>query len=79
MSELETSAPASADVAQLTVRAVASGMVLGALLSLCNIYSGLKIGWGTNMSITAALLGYAFWQVGQRLGRSSPLASWKTP
>ncbi|MCB9580669.1 MAG: OPT/YSL family transporter [Polyangiaceae bacterium] len=47
-------------------------MVLGAVLSLCNIYSGLKIGWGTNMSITAALLGYAFWQLGQRLGKTSP-------
>ena len=72
MADLEASAPASADVAQLTLRAVASGMVLGAVLSLCNIYSGLKIGWGTNMSITAALLGYAFWQLGQRLGKTSP-------
>ena len=54
--------PVAPSVAQFTVRAVASGMVLGGLLSLCNIYSGLKIGWGTNMSITAALLGYAFWR-----------------
>lgn len=46
---------------QLTLRAVATGMVLGGVLSLCNIYTGLKIGWGTNMSITAALLGYGFW------------------
>ncbi|MEZ4366843.1 MAG: OPT family oligopeptide transporter [Kofleriaceae bacterium] len=48
---------------QLTVRAVATGMVLGGLLSLCNIYSGLKIGWSNNMSVTAALLGFAFWRV----------------
>jgi putative OPT family oligopeptide transporter len=52
----------SADVAQFTKRAVLTGMALGALLSLCNIYSGLKIGWGTNMSITAALLGYGLWR-----------------
>jgi len=47
---------------QFTVRAIATGMLLGALLSLCNIYTGLKIGWGFNMSITAALLSYAFWR-----------------
>lgn len=38
-------------------------MVLGGVLSLCNVYTGLKIGWGTNMSITAALLGYGFWHL----------------
>ena len=49
--------------AELTVRAVLTGMVFGGVLSLCNIYTGLKIGWGTNMSITAALLGYATWAI----------------
>lgn len=47
---------------QLTVRALLTGMVLGGTLSLCNIYAGLKIGWGFNMSVTAALLSYGFWQ-----------------
>ncbi len=47
---------------QLTVRAVVTGMVLGGLLSFCNIYSGLKIGWSFNMSVTAALLSFGFWQ-----------------
>ena len=47
---------------QLTLRAIATGMVLGALLTPCNIYSGLKIGWTFNMSITAALLSFAFWK-----------------
>jgi uncharacterized oligopeptide transporter (OPT) family protein len=46
---------------QLTLRAVLTGMALGALLSACNVYTGLKIGWGLNMSITAALLSYGFW------------------
>ncbi|MBD3222849.1 hypothetical protein GF314_16600 [bacterium] len=46
---------------QLTIRAVATGMVLGGILSACNIYTGLKIGWGLNMSVTAALLGYGIW------------------
>ncbi|MBL9147435.1 MAG: OPT/YSL family transporter [Phycisphaerae bacterium] len=46
---------------QLTVRAVVTGMILGGLLSICNIYLGLKIGWGTNMSVTGILLAFAFW------------------
>jgi len=48
---------------ELTIRAVVTGAVLGGILSLCNIYSGLRIGWGFNMSITAALLGWGFWSV----------------
>ena len=55
--------PVNAAAAQMTVRSIATGMVLGAGLSLCNIYSGLKIGWGFNMSITAALLGFAVWKI----------------
>ncbi|MCA9285453.1 MAG: OPT/YSL family transporter [Phycisphaerales bacterium] len=46
---------------QLTLRALLTGMILGAVLSICNVYLGLKIGWGTNMSITGILLAYAFW------------------
>jgi putative OPT family oligopeptide transporter len=38
-------------------------MILGGLLSICNIYTGLKIGWGLNMSITGILLAFAFWSV----------------
>lgn len=49
------------DTPQLTWRAVLTGMLLGGLLSICNVYSGLKLGIAFNMSITAALLGYAFW------------------
>ena len=41
---------------ELTVRAVATGMLLGAALTPCNVYSGLKIGWSFNMSIAAGLL-----------------------
>lgn len=51
---------------QLTLRAVLTGMTLGALLSVCNVYTGLKIGWGLNMSITAALLSYGFWHAARR-------------
>jgi uncharacterized oligopeptide transporter (OPT) family protein len=53
---------------ELTVRAVATGAVLGGVLSLCNIYSGLRIGWGFNMSITAALIGWGFWSAARVAG-----------
>lgn len=53
---------------ELTRRAVLTGMLLGALLTPCNVYSGLKIGWSFNMSITAGLLGFAFWQALAPLG-----------
>lgn len=67
--DLESFPPVDLQAPQATLRAILTGMALGGLLSLCNIYSGLKIGWGFNMSITAALLGYALWQVvGTRLG-----------
>src|SRR3546814_8094054 len=44
-------------------------MLIGAALTPCNVYSGLKIGWPFNMSIAAGLLGYGLWQLGgSRLG-----------
>jgi OPT family oligopeptide transporter len=63
---LKTDVPET-KVYQFTLRAVLTGMSLGGVLSLCNIYSGLKIGWGFNMSVTAALLSYAFWQGSNKL------------
>lgn len=57
---------------QLTVRAVLTGMTLGALLVPCNVYSGLKIGWSFNMSITAVLLSLAFWRLGEKVAGASP-------
>lgn len=56
---------------ELTARAVLTGALLGGILSLCNIYSGLRIGWGFNMSITAALLGWGFWSAA-RAGGARP-------
>ena len=53
---------------QLTVRAILTGFVLGAVLAPCNIYTGLKIGFSFNMSIAAALLSYAWWNSLHRFG-----------
>lgn len=51
---------------QLTLRALLSGLLIGALLAPCNIYSGLKIGWSFNMSIIALLLAFGFWRLSER-------------
>src|SRR6201988_3661227 len=48
-------------MAQLTWRAVLMGSCLGAVLSLTNLYIGLKAGWGFGVAITAAILSYAIW------------------
>ncbi len=48
---------------QLTWKSITTGMALGGTLSICNLYTGLKIGWGLNMSITGILLAFAFWHV----------------
>ncbi len=59
----ESSVPAGG----ATVRAIITGMVIGGLLTPCNVYSGLKIGWSFNMSITSALLSFAFWRLAEDL------------
>lgn len=58
---------------ELTVRAVLTGMVIGALLTPCNVYSGLKIGWAFNMSVAAGLLAFGFWQALARQLGTRPL------
>ncbi len=60
---------------QLTARALITGMILGGTLSVCNIYTGLLIGWGTNMSITGILIAFAIWHAISLIsfGRVKPL------
>ena len=53
---------------QLTARALIMGTVLGAVLSVTNIYIGLKAGWAFGVAITACILSYAIWSVAHRLG-----------
>jgi uncharacterized oligopeptide transporter (OPT) family protein len=48
-------------MAQLTWRAVLIGSCLGGVLSLTNLYIGLKAGWGFGVAITASILSYALW------------------
>jgi len=55
---------------ELTLRSLLTGMLLGALLTPSNVYSGLKIGWSFNMSIIALLLGFGFWRLRARNGET---------
>src|SRR6185436_15045973 len=43
---------------QLTLRAVVTGMLLGGVMSLSNLYVGLKTGWGLAVTVTAAVLAF---------------------
>jgi putative OPT family oligopeptide transporter len=54
---------------QLTLRALIMGMLLGAFMSLSNIYIGLKAGWGMGVAITSCILAYAIFAA---LHRSFP-------
>jgi len=53
---------------QLTWRAVIMGSLLGGVLSLTNLYIGLKTGWGFGVAITACILSYSIWTMLYKLG-----------
>jgi OPT family oligopeptide transporter len=55
-------------MAQLTWRAVIMGSLLGGVLSLTNLYIGLKAGWAFGVAITACILSFAIWTSMFKLG-----------
>jgi putative OPT family oligopeptide transporter len=54
-------------IPQLTTRAVVTGMLLGGVMSLSNLYVGLKVGWSVGVTITSCILAYAFFSGLQRI------------
>lgn len=54
-------------VPQLTLRAVVMGSILGAVMSLSNLYVGLKTGWGLGVAITSCILSFAIYRTLMRL------------
>jgi putative OPT family oligopeptide transporter len=52
---------------QLTLRAIVMGSILGCVMSLTNIYIGLKTGWSLGVAITSCILSYSIWR-GLRVG-----------
>ena len=53
---------------ELTVRALAAGCALGALLAAGNVYTALKTGFIDGMSIPAALLAFMIFSGARRFG-----------
>jgi uncharacterized oligopeptide transporter (OPT) family protein len=48
---------------QLTVRSALTGMMLGGILSLTNLYVGAKTGWTLGVGITSVILAFAMFKV----------------
>lgn len=61
------------DMPQLTVRAALTGMLLGGLLSLTNLYVGAKTGWTLGVGITSVILAFAMFRLLARLGLAEEL------
>lgn len=60
---------------QFTLRSAITGMALGAVLSISDLYIGLKIGWVFGMSVTSSILGFAlFAAAGKVFPKMRPLS-----
>jgi OPT family oligopeptide transporter len=44
---------------QFTLRTIVSGMLIGGLMSVSNLYVGLKMGWGFGVTITSCIIAFA--------------------
>lgn len=49
-------------VRQLSTRSVVTGMLLGGVMSISNLYVGIKTGWGLGVTITACVLAFGFFR-----------------
>jgi uncharacterized oligopeptide transporter (OPT) family protein len=56
---------------QLTIRSALTGMILGGVLSLTNIYVGAKTGWTLGVGVTSVILAFAMFKVLSRFGMTS--------
>ena len=56
------------EIPQLTFRAVVMGMFLGGIMSLSNLYIGLKTGWGLGIAITACILSFSIGKGLEKIG-----------
>ena len=56
---------------QLTLRSAITGMMLGGVLSLTNLYVGAKTGWTLGVGITSVILAFAMFKVLTRVGLGS--------
>lgn len=51
------------DMPQLNLRSALTGMILGSVLSLTNLYVGIKTGWTLGVGITSVILSFALFRL----------------
>ncbi|MCJ7819066.1 MAG: OPT/YSL family transporter, partial [Syntrophales bacterium] len=61
------------DMPQLTIRAAATGMGLGLILSLTNLYIGIMTGWTLGVGVTSVILSFSLFKVLSRIGLGSEI------
>lgn len=59
------------DTRQLTLRSALAGIVIGSVLSLTNLYVGMKVGWTLGVGITSVVLAFTFFKILQKAGLAS--------
>jgi uncharacterized oligopeptide transporter (OPT) family protein len=61
------------DMPQLTIRAAATGMGLGLILSLTNLYIGIMTGWTLGVGVTSVILSFSLFKLLSRIGLGSEM------
>ena len=56
------------DMPQLTIRSAISGMAIGGVMSLTNLYIGMKTGWTLGVGITSVILAFTMFKVLEKMG-----------
>lgn len=56
------------DMPQLTLRSGLTGMLLGGVLSLTNLYVGMKTGWTLGVGITSVILAFSLFKIMSKVG-----------
>ncbi|MEN9722890.1 MAG: hypothetical protein RJB38_876 [Pseudomonadota bacterium] len=62
------------DMPQLNLRSALTGMILGGILSLTNLYIGIKTGWTLGVGISSVILSFAIFRLLARLQWGSEMS-----
>jgi uncharacterized oligopeptide transporter (OPT) family protein len=62
------------DMPQLTVRSALTGMGLGLILSLTNLYIGIMTGWTLGVGVTSVILSFSLFKLLSRIGMGSEIS-----
>lgn len=61
------------DMPQLTWRSAITGMLLGGVLSITNLYIGAKTGWSVGVGMTSVILAFAIFKILSKIGLAKEL------